>query len=104
MSSSSKPPRKSQHASPPRRPAPVRDLDWDPAREVGDALALDVPDAPMSDDDLSAHLRKIVLEQSMFPGHSGFHAFITGAGTVPGAPADLLAAGINQNLGGSRPA
>lgn len=117
----------------PRRPEPVRDLDWDAGRargfadravdlweeflarlpelpvsrpqtadEVREALALDVPAEPMPDDALFAHLREIVLRRSMYPGHSGFYAYISGAGTVPGGPADLLAAGINQNLGGWR--
>ncbi len=59
-----------------------------------------VPDKPMPDDDLLAHLRTVVFEHGAQTGHGGFMAFISGAGTVPGAPAALLAAGINQNLGG----
>ena len=43
-----------------------------------------------------------LIDHSMFPGHPAFMAYITGPGTVPGAAADLLAAGINQNLGGWR--
>jgi len=117
----------------PRRPEPVRDLDWQAdrarlfadravdlweeflkklrdlpvsrsqtAQEVREAIALDVPSEPMADEELFAHLREIVLERSMYPGHPGFHGYISGAGTVPGGPADLLAAGINQNLGGWR--
>ena len=38
----------------------------------------------------------------MYPGHPGFVAYISGAGTVPGAAADLIAAGLNQNTGGWR--
>jgi glutamate/tyrosine decarboxylase-like PLP-dependent enzyme len=117
----------------PRRPHPVRDLDWDSGRarvfaeravdlweeflrrlrklpvsrpqtaeEVSEAIALDVPSEPLPDDELFVHLREVVLRRSMYPGHPGFHGYISGAGTVPGGPADLLAAGINQNLGGWR--
>lgn len=38
----------------------------------------------------------------MYPGHPRFMAYITGAGTVPGGPADLLAAAVNMNLGAWR--
>jgi aromatic-L-amino-acid/L-tryptophan decarboxylase len=70
--------------------------------EVRRAVTLDVPEEPMAEEDLLAHMRQIVLEDSMYPGHPGFMAYISGAGTVPGAAADLLAAGINQNVGGWR--
>jgi aromatic-L-amino-acid/L-tryptophan decarboxylase len=71
-------------------------------QRVREAVALDVPEEPMPLDDLFGYLREVVLERSMYPGHPGFMAYITGAGTVPGAAADLLAAGVNQNLGGWR--
>jgi aromatic-L-amino-acid decarboxylase len=38
----------------------------------------------------------------MYPGHPRFMAYISGTGTVPGAEADLLAAGVNMNVGGWR--
>ncbi len=113
------------------RPAPVRDLDWDPkrarafadrttdiwqellerlpelpvsgrwtAKEVHEAVALDIPDAPMPDDDLFSYLRSVVFEHSALLGHPRFMAYVSGTGTVPGAAADLLAAGLNANLGG----
>jgi aromatic-L-amino-acid/L-tryptophan decarboxylase len=113
-----------------RPPEPVRDLDWAPERarafgtrvldlyadlladlaegpvsprittaEVQDAVALDVPDDPLSDDELLAHLRAIV-DHSLRPGSGGFLAYISGGGTVPGAIADLLASGVNPNVGG----
>jgi aromatic-L-amino-acid decarboxylase len=69
---------------------------------VREAIAIPVPDDPMPLDDLFGYLREVVLERSMYPGHPGFMAYITGAGTVPGAAADLVAAGLNQNLGGWR--
>jgi glutamate/tyrosine decarboxylase-like PLP-dependent enzyme len=73
-----------------------------PIEETKQALALEVPDEPMPLDDLVAHMREVVLERSMYPGHPAFLAYVSGAGTVPGAPADLLAAAVNPNLGGWR--
>ncbi len=64
------------------------------------AVAHAVPDDPQDDDELLAALRQMVFEYSTQTGHGGYMAFISGAGTVPGAPASLLAAGINQNAGG----
>jgi len=69
------------------------------AEEVRPAVAIDVPEDPMPDDELFAYLRDVVFEHSMYPGHPRFMAYISGAGTVPGAAADLLAAGLNQNVG-----
>jgi aromatic-L-amino-acid decarboxylase len=72
------------------------------AAEVRQAVALDIPAAPMSREELSDYLRRVVMEESMYPGHPGFFAYVSGAGTVPGAVADLLASAINQNSGGFR--
>jgi aromatic-L-amino-acid/L-tryptophan decarboxylase len=69
---------------------------------VAPAVALPVPDEPMAVDELVAHLRELTFEQSMHVGHPAFFAYIVGAGTVPGAVAELLAAGLNPNLGGYR--
>jgi glutamate/tyrosine decarboxylase-like PLP-dependent enzyme len=70
--------------------------------EVRRAVARAIPEEPLAREQLLAHLREVVLERSMYPGHPGFMAYISGAGTVPGAAADLLAAAINQNVGGWR--
>jgi aromatic-L-amino-acid decarboxylase len=70
--------------------------------EVRRAVALPVPEEPMPEARLAEVLASIALENSMYPGHPGFMAYISGAGTVPGAAADLLAAGLNQNVGGWR--
>jgi aromatic-L-amino-acid/L-tryptophan decarboxylase len=72
------------------------------AHDVWEALAVPVPDDPMPDDQLFEHLRTLTFDWSAYCGHPRFMAYITGAGTVPGAAADLLAAGINMNLGGWR--
>ncbi|MDQ6830719.1 MAG: pyridoxal-dependent decarboxylase [Gemmatimonadota bacterium] len=72
------------------------------AEEVRAAVTRDVPDEPLSMRELVASLRTIAFEHSTYTGHPGFMAYITGAGTVPGAAADLLAAALNQNVGGWR--
>jgi aromatic-L-amino-acid decarboxylase len=72
------------------------------AAEVRAAVSREVPKEPMSIDNLVGYLRQIVFDESMYPGHPGFLAYISGAGTVPGAAADLIAAGLNQNSGGWR--
>ena len=72
------------------------------AEEVRAAVTREVPDAPLSADELMATLRTIALEHATYTGHPRFMAYITGAGTVPGAAADLLAAALNQNVGGFR--
>jgi aromatic-L-amino-acid decarboxylase len=70
--------------------------------EVARAVVRPVPEEPLSEDDLFGYLRELVFDWSMYPGHPRFMAYISGAGTVPGAPADLLAAGLNMNVGGWR--
>ena len=111
-------------------PPPVTDLDWSPDRAssfgarvldlyaglladmphaptspplttggVRAAVSLDIPDEPLGEGALIAHLRAI-LDHSVRPGSGGFLAYISGAGTVPGAIADLLASGLNPNSGG----
>jgi aromatic-L-amino-acid decarboxylase len=70
--------------------------------EVRAALALDVPAEPLGIDRLSEHLRALAFEHSVYIGHPGFLAYVCGAGTVPGAAADLFAAALNPNVGGYR--
>jgi aromatic-L-amino-acid/L-tryptophan decarboxylase len=70
--------------------------------EIQAALALEVPDEGLSPERLMEHLRSLVFDHSMYPGHPGFFAYITGPGTVPGAAAALVAAALNQNSGGFR--
>ncbi|MBY5164497.1 pyridoxal phosphate-dependent decarboxylase family protein [Salsipaludibacter albus] len=73
-----------------------------PTDEVAAAMAWTVPDAPDDPAGLMADTRDLVMEWSMYPGNGGFLGYVSGAGTVPGAPADLLAAALNNNLGGWR--
>ncbi|MBD0283011.1 MAG: aspartate aminotransferase family protein [Thermoleophilaceae bacterium] len=72
------------------------------AEELHAELALEVPEEPLPRGELLRHLRALMFEGSMYPGHPGFLAYISGSGTVPGAAADLLAAALNQNSGGFR--
>lgn len=70
------------------------------ADTVRDAVVRDVPEEGLDDESLIAYLREVALEYSIYPGHPGFMAYVTASGTVPGTAADLLAAALNQNLGG----
>ncbi len=70
--------------------------------EVAAALAWDVPAAPDGPEDILADTRELLLEWSVYTGHGGFFGYVTGSGTVPGAAADLLASGLNNNAGGWR--
>ncbi|MES1259798.1 MAG: pyridoxal-dependent decarboxylase [Gemmatimonadota bacterium] len=86
-------------------------LDRLPARPVGGranvaevraAVTRAVPDEPLAMPELVEALRTLAFDHSTYTGHPGFMAYITGAGTVPGAAADLLAAALNQNAGAWR--
>jgi aromatic-L-amino-acid/L-tryptophan decarboxylase len=72
----------------------------EPQREVAAAMGWPVPDEPMRLGEMTGLLRSLVFDHSTHPGHGGFFAYISGAGTIPGAAADLLAAGLNPNSGG----
>jgi glutamate/tyrosine decarboxylase-like PLP-dependent enzyme len=72
------------------------------AAEVSAAVTRPIPAEPLPFGELVETLRTLVFEHATLTGHPGFMAYITGAGTVPGAAADLVAAAINQNVGGWR--
>ncbi|MEO6447025.1 MAG: pyridoxal-dependent decarboxylase [Gemmatimonadaceae bacterium] len=72
------------------------------AAEVRAAVTRAIPAEPLPGDELLASLRALAFSHATLTGHPGFMAYITGAGTVPGAAADLLAAAINQNVGAWR--
>lgn len=72
------------------------------AAEVRAALARPVPDEPLPEGELLGMMRELAFDHSTYTGHPGFMAYITGAGTVPGAAADLLASALNQNVGAWR--
>lgn len=73
-----------------------------PTDEVAAAMDWEVPDEPDDPEELLADTRNLVMNWSMYPGHGGFFGYVSGAGTVPGAPADLLTAALNNNTGGWR--
>jgi aromatic-L-amino-acid decarboxylase len=72
------------------------------AEQVRAAVTRAIPELPVPTDELVASARSVLLEYSTLCGHPGFMAYISGAGTVPGAAADLLAAALNANAGGWR--
>ena len=72
------------------------------ARDVRAAVTREIPSEPMPTDELLASLRTLAFDHTTRIGHPGFMAYISGPGTIPGAAADLLAAGLNQNVGGWR--
>jgi aromatic-L-amino-acid decarboxylase len=71
-----------------------------PAAEVAAQLSWPIPEAPMAQEEIEQLLRQLIFEDSTLCGHGGFLAYISGAGTVPGAAADLVAAALNPNSGG----
>ncbi len=81
----------------------VRDLPvsrMQPADEVAAATEVPIPAQGMSPAEIVEVLRPLVFERSVYQGHPGFLAYISGGGTVPGAAAELIAAGLNANVGG----
>jgi len=74
----------------------------DDAGVVRRGVVASIPEEPLDDGAIVDHLRSLAFEYATYPGHPRFMAYITGAGTVPGAAADLLAAGMNMNLGAWR--
>ena len=83
--------------------ARMRDLPVTPMASAGDVareMMLPIPEAPLSAPEIATLLRPMLFDHSALCGHPGFLAYISGSGTVPGAAADLLAAGLNPNVGG----
>ncbi|HXY71420.1 MAG TPA: aminotransferase class V-fold PLP-dependent enzyme [Actinomycetota bacterium] len=74
----------------------------DDAGMVRHGVVMQVPDEPLGEEAIVEHLRSLAFDYATYPGHPRFMAYITGPGTVPGAAADLLAAGLNMNLGAWR--
>ena len=70
------------------------------AADVAAEMDLLIPEEPLPPAEIARLLRPLVFDHSALCGHPGFLAYISGSGTVPGAAADLLAAGLNPNVGG----
>ena len=71
-------------------------------QEVRNSVSREIPESGIGDEALIEYLRTIVFDTAMYTGHPGFMAYISGSGTTPGAVADLVAAALNQNVGGWR--
>ncbi len=84
------------------RTLPERPVSGAWAPEALQAIAPPIPEEPLSCDELLAHARKVLFDSATYSGHPRFMGYICGAGTVPGAVADLLAAGLNANAGSFR--
>ena len=80
-------------------PVTSRELTEERVRE---GLLIPVPDEPLGEEELVDHLRSLWFEYSVYPNHPRFSAYITAAGTLPGAVADLAASAMNQNVGAWR--
>jgi aromatic-L-amino-acid decarboxylase len=71
------------------------------AEEVRAALgSAPLPDRGTPPEELLREARELLFEHSTFSGHPRFWAYIVGAPAPLGALADLLAAGVNPNVGG----
>ncbi len=81
----------------PDRPVSAR---WAP--EALQAIAPPIPEEPLSCEELLAHARTVLFDSATYSGHPRFMGYVCGAGTVPGAVADLLAAGLNANAASFR--
>jgi aromatic-L-amino-acid/L-tryptophan decarboxylase len=64
---------------------------------LGDA---GLPEHGAAPDELLAEARDLLFEHSLFTGHPRFLGYVIGAPAPLSALADLLAAGVNPNLGG----
>jgi glutamate/tyrosine decarboxylase-like PLP-dependent enzyme len=84
------------------RTMPERPVSSSWSAEALSAITPPIPEEPVSDDELMTLARRVLLELATYPGHPRFMGYICGAGTVPGAVADLLAAALNANAGAFR--
>jgi glutamate/tyrosine decarboxylase-like PLP-dependent enzyme len=73
---------------------------WSP--ESFSAITPPISEEPVSNDELMRLAHEVLFEFATYPGHPRFMGYICGAGTIPGAVADLLAAALNVNAGGFR--
>lgn len=83
----------------------VRDLRekpvWQPApQDVRDAFHAPLPHAPTDIGTVHARFMQEILPYSIGNAHPGFMGWVQGGGTPVGMLADMLAAGLNANVGG----
>ena len=68
--------------------------------EVRRAVLRPVPEHGLTVEELTTHLRDVLVRHGTLVGHPRFFAYIVGSGTGPAAVADLLASGLAPNVGG----
>jgi len=74
---------------------------WQPMpQETRGKLREPLPQAPAALEDIHAQFLNNILPYSSGNTHPRFMGWVQGAGTVPGMLAEMLAAGLNANLGG----
>ena len=80
-----------------RRDAPV----WQPIpADIRNALHTDSPRAAAPLEDVHAEFARAVMPYATGNTHPGFMGWVHGGGTAVGMLAEMLAAGLNANLGG----
>ena len=80
----------------------IRDMPvWLPMpQEKRDAFRVPLPREPQAVEDIHAEFLSSILPYGSGNLHPRFMGWVQGAGTVPGMLAEMLAAGLNANLGG----
>ncbi len=74
---------------------------WRPApAAVRDSFSADLPRAPRALEAVHAEFRRTVLPYGAGNAHPRFFGWVHGGGNVAGMLAEMLAAGLNANLGG----
>ena len=74
---------------------------WQPIpAQVRDSVHVTSPHAPTAPDDIYANFLEAILPYATGNTHPGFMGWVHGGGTAIGMLAEMLAAGLNANLGG----
>jgi glutamate/tyrosine decarboxylase-like PLP-dependent enzyme len=74
---------------------------WQPMpQEIRDHFRAPLPREPQALEDIHAEFLNAILPYNSGNTHPRFMGWVQGAGTVPGMLAEMLAAGLNDNLGG----
>ena len=74
---------------------------WQPAsEEVAQVFATDLPSAPQSLQAAHISFMQNILPYAIGNSHPGFMGWVHGGGSVVGMLAEMLASGLNSNLGG----
>ena len=71
-----------------------------PPQEVRDSFAAPLPEQPTDLSAIHATFMRDILPYAIGNAHPGFMGWVHGGGTPVGMLAEMLAAGLNANLGG----